>query len=51
MAPPDHEGAFFFKNTLHFHQKVSQKHTKNENTKSGTGPTWHRVDEAADRRF
>ena len=22
------EGAFFFKNTLHFHQKVSQKHKK-----------------------
>ena len=28
MAPLGHEGAFFFKNTLHFHQKVSQKHTK-----------------------
>ena len=28
MAPPDREGAFFFKNTLHFHQKVIQKHTK-----------------------
>ena len=22
------EGDFFFKNTFHFHQKVSQKHTK-----------------------
>ena len=42
---------FFFKNTLHFHQKVSQKHTKNQNTKSGTGPTWHHVDEATDKRF
>ena len=28
MAPLGHEGAFFFKNTLHFHKKVSQKHTK-----------------------
>ena len=27
MAPPSREGAFFL-NTLHFHQKVSQKHTK-----------------------
>ena len=41
----------FFKSTLHFHQKVSQKHTKNQNTKSGTRPTWHRVDEAANMRF
>ena len=30
MAPPSHEGAFFFKNTLHFHQKVNKKHTKNK---------------------
>ena len=22
-----------------------------ENTKSGTGPSWHRADEATDRRF
>ena len=36
---PGREGAFFLKNTLHFHQKVSQKHTKNENTKSRTRPT------------
>ena len=28
MAPPSLEGALFFKNTLHFHQKVSQKHRK-----------------------
>ena len=28
MAPSGREGALFFKNTLHFHQKVSQKHTK-----------------------
>ena len=28
MAPLSHERALFFKNTLHFHQKVSQKHTK-----------------------
>ena len=45
------QGAFCFQNTLHFHQKVSQKHTKNENTKSGTWPTWHCVDEAVDKRF
>ena len=25
------------------HKKVSQKHTKNENAKSATGPTWHRA--------
>ena len=24
---------------------------KNQNTESGTGPTWHRADEATDRRF
>ena len=51
MAPPGREEAFFFKSTLHFHQKVSQKHTKNENTKSGIGPTWHCADEAADKQF
>ena len=51
MTPPSREGAFFFKNTLHFDKKVRQKHTKNQITKSGTGPTWHRTDEAADRRF
>ena len=28
MSPPDSEGAFFFKTTLHFHEKVIQKHTK-----------------------
>ena len=28
MAPLGREGALFFKNTLHFHQKVSQKHIK-----------------------
>ena len=33
------EGAFFFKNTFHFHQNVSQKHTKNQNIESRTGPT------------
>ena len=37
------------KYTIHFHQKVSRKHTKNQNTKSRIGPTWHRADEAADR--
>ena len=40
-----------FMDTLHFHQKVSQKHTKNQNTKSGIGPTWYRADEATDRQF
>ena len=37
--------------TLHFHQKVSQKHTKIKIQSPGIGPTLHHADEVADRRF
>ena len=45
------EGAFFFQKYTSFSSKSKPKHTKNQNTKSGTGPTWHHADEAANRRF
>ena len=37
--------------TIHGPSKSKPKTHKNQNTKSGTGPTWHRADEVADRRF
>ena len=34
-----------------FSSKSKPKTHKNQNTKSGIGPTWHRADEVANRRF
>ena len=43
--------SLFFQKYTSFSSKSKPKTHKNQNTKSGTGPTWHRADEATDRRF
>ena len=45
------EWSIVFQKYTSFSSKSKPKTHKNQNTKSGTGPTWHCADEVADRWF